>query len=150
MKPNSTRREFIRKTSIAGMGMFMFPGMLRKVAASDRLRIAHIGLGGMGNAHMGWFAAIPEVEIVALCDVDQLHLDSTKSRLDTLRPGNKAQTYKDFRHILDRKDIDAISCATPDHWHSQIATLAFKAGKMCMVKSLFLMMLREAKKCLRI
>ena len=55
----------------------MLPPMLRKVAASDRLRIAHIGLGGMGNAHMKWFAAIPEVEIVALCDVDQLHLDST-------------------------------------------------------------------------
>ena len=47
------------------MGMLMLPGMLRKVAASDRLRIAHIGLGGMGNAHMKWFAAIPEVEIVA-------------------------------------------------------------------------------------
>ena len=129
MKLNSNRREFIRKTSIAGMGMFMFPDLLRKVAASDRLRIAHIGLGGMGNAHMKWFAALPEVEIVALCDVDQLHLDSTMRTLDTLRPGHKAQAYKDFRHILDRKDIDAITCATPDHWHSQIASLAFKAGK---------------------
>jgi len=129
MKLNSNRREFIRKTSIAGMGMFMFPDILRKVAASDRIRIAHIGLGGMGNAHMKWFAALPEVEIVALCDVDQLHLDSTMRTLDTLRPGHKAQAYKDFRHILDRKDIDAITCATPDHWHSQIASLAFKAGK---------------------
>jgi predicted dehydrogenase len=129
MKLNSTRRDFIRNTSIAGMGMLMLPGMLRKVAASDRLRIAHIGLGGMGNSHMKWFAAIPEVEIVALCDVDQLHLDSTMQTLNTLRPGHKAQAYKDFRHILDRKDIDAISCATPDHWHSQVATLAFKAGK---------------------
>ncbi|WP_276347661.1 Gfo/Idh/MocA family oxidoreductase [Daejeonella sp. JGW-45] len=129
MELNSSRREFIRKTSIAGMGVFMLPGLVRKVAASDRLRVAHIGLGGMGNAHMRWFAAIPEVDIVALCDVDQVHLDSTMKTLETLRPGNKAQAYKDFRHILDRKDIDAITCATPDHWHSQIATLAFKAGK---------------------
>jgi hypothetical protein len=58
MKLISNRREFLRKTSIAGMGMLMFPDMLRKVAASDRLRVAHIGLGGMGNAHMKWFAAI--------------------------------------------------------------------------------------------
>lgn len=129
MELNSSRREFIRKTSIAGMGVFMLPGLVRKVAASDRLRVAHIGLGGMGNAHMRWFAAIPEVDIVALCDVDQVHLDSTMKTLETLRPGSKAQAYKDFRHILDRKDIDAITCATPDHWHSQIATLAFKAGK---------------------
>jgi len=52
MKPNSTRRDFIRKTGIAGMGMLMLPGMLRKVAASDRLRIAHIGLGEIGRAHV--------------------------------------------------------------------------------------------------
>lgn len=129
MKLHLNRREFIRNSSIAGMGMFMFPDLLRKVAASDRLRIAHIGLGGMGNAHMKWFAALPEVEIVALCDVDQLHLDATMNTLKMLHPGNNAKAYKDFRHILDRKDIDAITCATPDHWHSQIANLAFKAGK---------------------
>ena len=129
MKLQSSRREFIKKTGIAGMGLMMYPSLLRKVAASDRLRVAHIGLGGMGNAHMNWFAAIPEVEIVALCDVDQLHLDSTMASLQKLRPGNKAKAYKDFRHILDDKDIDAITCATPDHWHSMIANLAFKAGK---------------------
>ncbi|MES3018388.1 MAG: Gfo/Idh/MocA family oxidoreductase [Bacteroidota bacterium] len=129
MEHHSNRREFIRKTGIAGIGVLMFPALIKKVAASDRIRVAHIGLGGMGNAHMRWFAAIPEVDIVALCDVDQVHLDATMKTLETLRPGNKAQAYKDFRHILDRKDIDAITCATPDHWHSQIATLAFKAGK---------------------
>lgn len=111
------------------MGMFVFPSLLPKVAASDRLRIAHIGVGGMGNNHMKWFAALPEVEIVALCDVDQVHLDNTMKTLEVLRPGNNAKVYKDFRHILDRKDIDAITCATPDHWHSQVANLAFKAGK---------------------
>lgn len=123
------RREFIKKTSVGTMGMFVFPSLLPKVAASDRLRIAHIGVGGMGNNHMKWFAALPEVEIVALCDVDQVHLDNTMKTLEVLRPGNNAKVYKDFRHILDRKDIDAITCATPDHWHSQVANLAFKAGK---------------------
>jgi len=129
MNLHLNRREFIRKTGIGTMGLFVFPDLLRKVAASDRLRIAHIGLGGMGNNHMKWFAALPEVEIVALCDVDQIHLDTTMKTLEMLRPGNKAKAYNDFRHILDRQDIDAITCATPDHWHSQVANLAFKAGK---------------------
>jgi predicted dehydrogenase len=129
VKLQSSRREFIQKAGLAGLGMLVAPGLIGKTAASDRVRVAHIGVGGMGNAHMRWFSALPEVEIVALCDVDQMHLDATMKSLETLRPGSKAQAYKDFRHILDRKDIDAITCATPDHWHSQIATLAFQAGK---------------------
>jgi predicted dehydrogenase len=83
----------------------------------------------MGNNHLKWFAALPEVEVVALCDVDENHLNESLKTLETLQPNFKAQGYRDFRHILDRKDIDAISCATPDHWHAQIATLAFQAGK---------------------
>ena len=92
MSFNSNRRDFIKKTAIAGTGMLLLPNLISKAAPSDRLRIAHIGLGGMGNDHMKWFAAIPEVDIVALCDVDQLHLDATRAKLDTLRPGNTAQT----------------------------------------------------------
>lgn len=123
------RRLFLRQGGSAAIGMAFLPTMSRKVAPSDRLRIAHIGLGGMGNNHMNWFAALPEVEIVALCDVDQDHLNSTLKSLKALKPGSKAQGYADFRHILDRKDIDAITCATPDHWHAQIANLAFDADK---------------------
>lgn len=103
--------------------------MLLKAAPSDRLRIAHIGLGGMGNQHLEWFAALPDVEIVALCDVDQDHLNNTLKKLKALQPDSQAKGYEDFRHILDRKDIDAVTIATPDHWHAQIATLAFQAGK---------------------
>lgn len=123
------RREFIKRSALTGLGLYFLPGMAQKVVASDRVRIAIVGLGGMGNEHLKWFAALPEVEIVALCDVDKDHLDSTMKTLSTLQPQSKAEGYSDFRRILDRKDIDAISCATPDHWHAQIATLAFEAGK---------------------
>jgi predicted dehydrogenase len=124
-----SRRVFIKQGSAAAFSLAYLPAAVRKVAPSDRVRIAHIGLGGMGNNHLQWFAALPEAEIVALCDVDQDHLNSTLQTLKTLQPGTTAQGYADFRRILDRNDIDAITCATPDHWHAQIATLAFKAGK---------------------
>ena len=129
MSKRIQRREFLKRGALGAVGFSILPSFLSKGAPSDRLRVAHIGLGGMGNQHMGWFAALPGVEIVALCDVDANHLGSTLQSLKTLQPGNKAQTYEDFRHILDRQDVDAITCATPDHWHAQIATLAFQAGK---------------------
>src|SRR5690554_3006879 len=136
MGKNIKRRDFLRKSALATLGLSALPNLVGatsfgglRTPPSDRLRIAHIGLGGMGNQHMRWFAALPDVEIVALCDVDAQHLSSTLDALKKIHPNTKAQTYKDFRHILDRSDIDAITCATPDHWHAQIAMLAFDAGK---------------------
>ncbi len=129
MKNLINRRDFIRQGGAAALGMALLPGMMRKVAPSDRLRVAHIGLGGMGNSHMNWFAALPEVEVVALCDVDSEHLNASLKSLQAKQPNTKAQGYADFRHILDRKDIDAVTCATPDHWHAQVAIMAFQAGK---------------------
>ncbi|WP_299164789.1 Gfo/Idh/MocA family oxidoreductase [uncultured Eudoraea sp.] len=127
--PKHNRREFVKKSSLGLMGLTLLPSLTTKVAASDRLRVAHIGVGGMGNNHMKWFAGLDDVEVVALCDVDELHLADSLKTLESLQPGSKVSGYKDFRKILDRKDIDAITCATPDHWHSQIASLAFQAGK---------------------
>ncbi len=129
MSNQFSRRDFLKKGALGALGFTLLPSLLTRAAASDRLRIAHIGLGGMGNNHMDWFAALPDVEIVALCDVDQDHLGSTIKKLKELKPDSQVKGYEDFRHILDRKDIDAISVATPDHWHAQIATLAFQAGK---------------------
>jgi predicted dehydrogenase len=123
------RRSFIKQGGTAAAGFLILPSMLTRTAPSDRVRIAHIGLGGMGNSHMDWFAKLPDAEIVALCDLDKEHLDSTFKKLQTYTPILKRTLYSDFRHVLDRKDIDAITCATPDHWHAQIATLAFQAGK---------------------
>lgn len=123
------RREFLKRSTLTALGLYFLPGMAQRVAASDRVRIALVGLGWMGTEHLKWFAALPDVEIVALCDVDQNHLDTAMKTLSTLQPQSKAQAYRDFRRVLDRKDIDAISCATPDHWHAQIASLAFEAGK---------------------
>src|SRR5688572_24932423 len=123
------RREFLKQSAIGALGLTLLPSLISKGAPSDKLRIAHIGLGGMGNQHMKWFAALPEVDIVALCDLDQDHLSGTLKTLKDLQPGTQAKGYEDFRHVLDRQDIDAVTIATPDHWHAQIAILAFQAGK---------------------
>lgn len=128
MTNNINRREFLKQSSLATLGFTILPSFL-KAAPSDKVRVAHIGLGGMGNQHMQWFANLPEVDIVALCDVDQDHLNGTLKKLQETHPDAKPQLYGDFRKILERKDIDAVTVATPDHWHAPIATLAFQAGK---------------------
>lgn len=123
------RRSFLTKSAAGALGLTILPNLISKAAPSDKLRVAHIGVNGMGNNHMNWFAKLPEVDIVALCDVDSDHLNSTFKTLQGLKPDTKARLYEDFRRILDDKDIDAITVATPDHWHAQIATMAFQAGK---------------------
>lgn len=123
------RREFIRKSAAGALGFTLLPHLTSKGAPSDIVRVAHIGLGGMGTQHLKWFAALPNVEIVGLCDVDQEHLNKSLALLKELNPSAQAKGYEDFRQILDRKDVDAVTCATPDHWHAQIASLAFQAGK---------------------
>ncbi len=123
------RRDFLKTTSTAALGMAVLPSFARKVAPSDRLRVAHIGLGGMGTQHLKWFANLPEVEVVGLCDVDADHLAAAQKVLQGIQPNANVPTYGDFRALLDRKDVDAITCATPDHWHAQVAMLAFEADK---------------------
>ncbi len=123
------RRKFLQQAGKGALGIAIVPSLVSSVPASDRLRVAHIGTGGMGNNHMQWFAALPEVEVAALCDVDKKHLRKSVRAMKDLQPGRKVDGYDDFRQILDRDDIDAITCATPDHWHAQIAIMAFQAGK---------------------
>jgi predicted dehydrogenase len=124
-----SRRSFLQKAGLGLAGFTILPSLGGLAAPSDRLRVAHIGINGMGNSHMNWFAALPDVEIAALCDVEELHLNKTFESLKALKPDTKAKLVGDFRRVLDDKDIDAITIATPDHWHATIAILAFQAGK---------------------
>jgi len=126
---SNNRRSFIKKIGLSAFAFHYFPNLLAKTAASDRVQVAHIGVNGMGTNHLNWFAKLPDVDTVALCDVDAIHLAKAKDVLLPQQPEIKVNTYDDFRRILDRNDIDAITCATPDHWHAQIAIMAFQAGK---------------------
>lgn len=109
----------------AGLG---FPS-LGAVSPSERITVAHIGVGSMGTGHVGWFANEPDVDTAVLCDVDTARAEAALAHLKKIRPDTRAVIETDFRRVLDRKDIDAISCATPDHWHALVAVSAFRAGK---------------------
>lgn len=95
-------------------------------SANETIRHAVIGNGGMGRNHARSFAAIPNCEVVALCDVDPTRCASVGASLPNK---NRVKLYDDFRRVLDDKSIDSVSIATPDHWHTPLALAALLAGK---------------------
>jgi len=123
------RRRFLNTTALGLLGLPLLSATSRYVAPSDKVRVAHIGLGSQGRSHMNWFNALPDVEIVALCDVDKIRLNAAYKQLLSVNNNAKVDTYADFRQVLNRNDIDVITCATPDHWHALIAIMAFQSGK---------------------
>ncbi len=120
------RRAFCRASALAGLGALARP---RRVAAADKLTVAHIGVGSMGNGHVSAFAGQPDTILAAVCDVDQRRLGEIHKRCQSLRPNDGTKAYTDFRRILERDDIDVITTATPDHWHALVAILSFQVGK---------------------
>ncbi len=91
---------------------------------SEKIVLGFIGVGGMGTGLINTFKQFPDVAIAAVCDVYKPHLESARSEA-----GGSPEVYRDFRRVLDRKDIDAVVIATPDHWHGITTILACQAGK---------------------
>ncbi|SHF55692.1 Predicted dehydrogenase [Mariniphaga anaerophila] len=123
------RRHFVKTAGIGLAGFPLIANAFTRVAPSDKIRVAHIGTGNMGGAHIRWFAGFPDVETVALCDVDEVRLGKARELLVSRKSSANPDLYSDFRRIIDRKDIDVITCATPDHWHALVAIMAFESGK---------------------
>ena len=98
----------------------------KPASANETIRVATIGVGGMGNAHLNAITNLKNggypVEIVGVCDVYKVRLDAAAAKTG-------ATPYSDYRKLLERKDIDAVSIGTPDHWHSKIAVDAADSGK---------------------
>src|SRR5260370_4409054 len=94
------------------------------VGANDRSGVGLIGCGGRGRSNLEVFKTDPSCRIVAICDVDQGGAEETRASLSS-----PPDIYSDFRRLLERKDIDAVIVATPDHWHAIPALQAMRAGK---------------------
>jgi len=123
-----TRREFIKSSMVAGAAMAVLAPNSRVRGANDDLRFAVVGTGGQGGGHIGYFNEKKGVRVVAICDADKAHVES-KARDFEKKYGQKVKTYIDVRKLLEDKSIDAITSATPNHWHSLVTIWACQAGK---------------------
>ncbi|MDR0870597.1 MAG: Gfo/Idh/MocA family oxidoreductase [Planctomycetaceae bacterium] len=127
------RRDFLKQTAaLAAVPYFLSSSQpLRAEAPSDKVRLALIGSGGRGCGNVWGFNGI--TDIVAAADVDSSHLNyAQQAGFGKKGPDGKKlplDLYKHYREILDRKDIDAVYIATPDHWHTAISIEALQAGK---------------------
>src|SRR5436190_9176378 len=124
-----TRRDFLKtaaRTTGAGAlsGVTFLTRPERVFGANDRVRVGVCGLRGRGKDHLDAFARVPNVEIAALCDVDEAILNKRRGEV-----GGSPRTVVDVRRLLDDPTIDAISIATPNHWHALMAIWACQAGK---------------------
>lgn len=126
-----TRREFLRgSAAVAASAAIMWPAIVPSSAfgadaPSSRITMGCIGVGGQGTSNMKGFKGQPGCQVVAVCDVDAGHRENA-AKTAGLDPKS---CYNDFREVLARGDIDAVSVAAPDHWHVPISIAAVRAGK---------------------
>ena len=139
----SSRREFLRQSAAAGAAIgagLISPSAILPVHAenvttpkkrqtpNNKITIGLIGCGGMGPANMVNLMTKPEVEIIALCDVDEGRMHNNITVVEK-KYGKRPALYKDYRKMLERKDMDAVIIGTPDHWHALNLIHAIEAGK---------------------
>ncbi|HRZ56743.1 MAG TPA: Gfo/Idh/MocA family oxidoreductase, partial [Candidatus Paceibacterota bacterium] len=130
---NVSRRNFLRQSSVFAAGLPLAGGLVlsplpRAAAASEKVRVALIGSGGMGRGDLATFFLSPEVDCPVVCDVDDKQLAEAVKLVKEKRNATP-ETVKDFRRVLERKDVDAVVVATPDHWHALPTVMACQAGK---------------------
>jgi predicted dehydrogenase len=129
-----TRRNFLKKVTSAAAGTIGFPYIvgslaLGQVAASKRIVMGFVGVGGRGGALLTNFMELSDAQVVAVCDVKRQNRDGAREAVDK-RYGKKVCTaYNDFRELCTRNDIDAVVVASTDHWHVLHALEAVRSGK---------------------
>jgi predicted dehydrogenase len=122
--PSPTRRQLLKSTFPLLLSAATL-GRAGAVAPNSRLRLGCIGLGGQGTSNLRAFLTDERVQVVAICDVDGKHREAAGA----IAKLGGADLMRDFREVLARPDVDIILNATPDHWHSNVAIAAAKAGK---------------------
>jgi len=118
-----TRRDFTKLGAAATLGLTARQ-YAQAQAANDRVRLGFIGVANRGGQLLNAFRQHKDCQVAALCDVQKSTLDAAAQRFD-----NQPATYGDFRKLIDRKDLDAVVIATPDHWHAIQTITACDAGK---------------------
>ena len=127
------RRTFLKATAASVAMPYLIPasamGNAGSTAPSNRIVMAGIGIGNMGRGDLGSFLGRNDVQYIAACDVKKGARDDAKRRVDEKYGNSDCKTYNDFREVMARDDIDALHCATPDHWHAIVVIEACRNGK---------------------
>jgi len=128
------RRKFLKSAASAAAAAIALPGITRRaIGANGDIRVAVVGFHGHGQTHIANYLKMTGVRLVALCDVDSKVLGAGIARYG--KAGRKIDGYTDIRKMLERKDIDAFSVATPNHWHALATVRGCQAGKdVCVEK----------------
>ncbi len=136
-----SRREFLKKTAISASTAFSIPYFIPKslkgaTSPSNKITVGCIGVGRMGIGDMKGLMQLDDVQVVAVCDVDFWRLNNAKKQVENHYQAQQKSgryqgcaAYSDYRELLQREDIDAVSIVTPDHWHALPAIEAALAGK---------------------
>ncbi len=161
-----SRRKFL-KNSVVAAGTTLsveavgVPSTQSRPGANERVRVGFIGVGNRGTQLLQGFLAQADCQIAALCDVYEPYLSRDKSQVDpeilkSLSEGrvpsmgerfeSPVARYKDFRRLLEQKDLDAVVVATPDHWHAVQTIMAFEAGKDVYVEKPLTITIAEGRK----
>jgi len=130
------RRDFLKRSAMAVAGAVAFPyvipasafGADGNVAPSNRVTLGCIGVGSQGTGNMRGFLGFDEVRVVAVCDVDRSHRERARGMVNERYGDEGCADYNDFRELLARDDLDAVSIAVPDHWHAIPAIAAARKG----------------------
>src|SRR5215475_839441 len=117
-----TRRDFNKAAATAGLTSAL--SYNRIAGANDRVRVGFIALGNRGDQVLDAFLPHKDADIVAVCDIWQPYMDFAAKKI-----GGAPKQFKDYRQLLDQKDIDAVAINTPDHWHALQTVHACEAGK---------------------
>ena len=138
MNDSFSRRDFLKTAGTVGLGLSLAnyvasaglavqPAPRRKTGPNETIRVAVIGTNSRGLAHVECLDGQPGVEIAYICDVDDRAIANGIKAARNQKTAPKG--IKDFRKVLEDKSLDAVTIATPDHWHTPMAILALAAGK---------------------
>jgi predicted dehydrogenase len=133
---SKTRRTFIKKAAGAAVGLAAFPhivpasalGRNGQTAASDRVVLGAIGLGSMGTGNTRNFLKFHDVQVVAVCDVDSKRLADAQKMVNDQYKTQDCRGYEDYREFLEKEKLDAVTIATPDHWHALLGIACANKG----------------------
>ena len=164
---DSDRRKFIKQSALstAGLAMstrvFSAPYSQKVIGSNDRIRIGFIGLGNRGSQLLNWFMKNKDVEVAAYCDVyepynlrDRSIVSKRYLRMGKVPKMNEKLVanvirYKDYRKLLEQKDIDAVCIATPDHWHALQTINSFQADKHVYVEKPLTITIKEGREMIK-